>query len=154
MLIYRLAEKAGLARAPAPSGHELLVNYRGGAGTFPMVAYHRVLTGEVPPEVFAGKIVLVGTTTPTLHDIFPTPFASQSGMPGVEIHSHTLETLLQGIPLRRFSPLLLPLVALLAAARPAWTATPLPPLRTFFVRDPASLLLLRLTSAALLASHY
>ncbi len=127
MLIY----KAGLTRAPAPSGHELLVNYRGGPGTFPMVAYHRVLTGEVPPEVFAGKIVLVGATTPTLHDIFPTPFASQSGMPGVEIHAHTLETLLQGIPLRRVSPLLVPVVAVLAAAGAAWTATALRPLPAF-----------------------
>ena len=61
--------------------------------------------------VFAGKIVLVGATTPTLHDIFPTPFASQSGMPGVEIHAHTLETLLQGIPLRRAPMWLVPAVA-------------------------------------------
>src|SRR5258708_38028949 len=73
-----------------------------------MIGYHRVVTGEIPSEVFAGKIVLVGATTPTLHDSFPTPFASQSGMPGVEIHAHTLETLLQGIPLRRGSPLLVP----------------------------------------------
>ena len=131
MLIFRLAEKAGLARAAAPSGHELLINYRGGPGTFPMVAYHRIVTGEVPPEVFAGKIVLVGATTPTLHDIFPTPFASQSGMPGVEIHAHTLETLLQGIPLRRASRLLVPVVAVLAAAGAAWTATALRPLPAF-----------------------
>jgi adenylate cyclase len=131
MLIFRLAEKAGLARAAAPSGPELLVNYRGGPGTFPMVAYHRIVTGEVPPEVFAGKIVLVGATTPTLHDIFPTPFASQSGMPGVEIHAHTLETLLQGIPLRRASRLLVPVVAVLAAAGAAWTATALRPLPAF-----------------------
>jgi adenylate cyclase len=131
MLIFRLAEKAGLARAAAPSGHELLVNYRGAPGTFPMVAYHRIVTGEVPPEVFAGKIVLVGATTPTLHDIFPTPFASQSGMPGVEIHAHTLETLLQGIPLRRASRLLVPVVAVLAAAGAAWTATALRPLPAF-----------------------
>ena len=131
MLIFRLAEKAGLARAAAPAGYELLVNYRGGPGTFPMVAYHRIVTGEVPPEVFAGKIVLVGATTPTLHDIFPTPFASQSGMPGVEIHAHTLETLLQGIPLRRASRLLVPVVAVLAAAGAAWTATALRPLPAF-----------------------
>jgi adenylate cyclase len=131
MLIYRLAENAGLARAPAPAGRELLVNYRGGPGTFPMVAYHRIVTGEVPPEVFAGKIVLVGATTPTLHDIFPTPFASQSGMPGVEIHAHTLETLLQGIPLRRAPALLVPVAAVLAGAAAAWTATAFRPLPAF-----------------------
>ena len=131
MLIYRLAEQAGLSRGSAPAARELLVNYRGGPGTFPMVAYHRVVTGEVPPEVFAGKIVLVGATTPTLHDIFPTPFASQSGMPGVEIHAHTLETLLQDIPLRRAPALLVPLVAVLAGALAAWTATAFRPLPAF-----------------------
>ena len=131
MLIYRLAEKAGLTRGSAPAGREVLVNYRGGPGTFPMVAYHRIVTGEVPPEVFAGKIVLVGATTPTLHDIFPTPFASQAGMPGVEIHAHTLETLLQDIPLRRAPALLVPVVAVLAGALAAWTATAYRPLPAF-----------------------
>jgi adenylate cyclase len=131
LLIYRLAARAGLAQGPQPTGPEVLVNYRGGPGSFPTVAYHRVVTGEVPPEVFAGKIVLVGATTPTLHDIFPTPFASQSGMPGVEIHAHTLETLLQGIPLRRGWWLLVPVVTVLAGAVAAWSATALRPLPAF-----------------------
>ena len=133
LLLYRLGERAGLARGTAPSGSELLVNYRGGPSTFPMIAYHRVMTGEIPSEVFAGKIVLVGATTPTLHDIFPTPFASQAGMSGVEIHAHTLETLFQGIPLRRVSRWLVPVVAVLAGAAAAWTATALRPLPAFGV---------------------
>jgi adenylate cyclase len=133
LLIYRLGERAGLARGAAPTGSELLVNYRGGPNTFPMIAYHRVVTGEIPSEVFAGKIVLVGATTPTLHDIFPTPFASQAGMPGVEIHAHTLETLFQGIPLRRAPRFLVPIVAVLAGAAAAWTATALRPLPAFGV---------------------
>jgi len=133
LLLYRLGERAGLARGAAPSGSELLVNYRGGPSTFPMIAYHRVMTGEIPSEVFAGKIVLVGATTPTLHDIFPTPFASQAGMSGVEIHAHTLETLFQGIPLRRVSRWLVPVVAVLAGAAAAWTATALRPLPAFGV---------------------
>jgi adenylate cyclase len=90
-----------------------------------------VVTGEVPSEAFAGKIVLVGATTPTLHDIFPTPFASQAGMSGVEIHANTLETLLQDIPLRRTPPLLVAVVAVLAGAAAAFTATALRPLPAF-----------------------
>ncbi|MGH7399069.1 MAG: CHASE2 domain-containing protein [Candidatus Rokuibacteriota bacterium] len=131
LLIYRLGARAGLTRGAPPAGTELLVNYRGGPGSFPMVAYHRVVTGEIPPEVFEGKIVLVGATTPTLHDIFPTPFASLSGMSGVEIHANTLETLLQDIPLRRASRLLGPVLAVLAGATAAWTATALRPLAAF-----------------------
>ena len=131
LLLYRLAEKAGLAQAPLPEGHEVLINYRGGPGTFPTVAYHRVVTGEIPPETFEGKIVLVGATTPTLHDIFPTPFASKSSMPGVEIHAHTLETLLQGIPLRRAARPLVPFLAVVAGAGAALAATRLRPLPAF-----------------------
>jgi adenylate cyclase len=133
LLIYRLGERAGLARGSAPTSSDLLVNFRGGPNTFPMIAYHRVVTGEIPSEVFAGKIVLVGATTPTLHDIFPTPFASQAGMPGVEIHAHTLETLFQGISLRRAPRFLVPILAVLAGAAAAWTATALRPLPAFGV---------------------
>ena len=154
MLLYRRAERAGLAHAPAPAGPELLVNYRGGPGTFPMVAYHRVVTGEIPPEVFAGKIVLVGATTPTLHDIFPTPFASQSGMPGVEIHAHTLETLLQGIALRRAPRLLVPVIAVLAGALAAWIATALRPLPAFGVIAGGVLGYLGASQAAFLWARY
>ena len=154
MLIFRLAEKAGLAHAPAPTGGELLVNYRGGPGTFPMVAYHRVVTGEVPPEVFAGKIVLVGATTPTLHDTFPTPYASQSGMSGVEIHAHTLETLLQGIPLRRAPMWLVPVVAVVAGAAAAWTATALRPLPAFGIVAAAVAAYLAASHAAFVWARY
>ncbi|HEU4437793.1 MAG TPA: CHASE2 domain-containing protein [Methylomirabilota bacterium] len=129
--IYRLAEKAGLARAAPPAGRELLINFRGGPKSFPMVAYHRVLNGEIPPDVFRGKIVLVGATTPTLHDIFPTPFAATSLMAGVEIHAQALETLLRGIPLHRAPRLLVPVLAVIAGALAAWTATALRPLPAF-----------------------
>jgi adenylate cyclase len=134
VLLYRMAEKQGLARAPLPENRrDLLINYQGGPGMFPMVAYHRVVTGEVAPEVFTGKIVLVGATTPTLHDVFPTPFASKSDMPGVEIHAHTLETLLQGIPLHHAPWLLVSGLAVVAGAVAAWTATGLRPLPAFGV---------------------
>ena len=129
--IYRLAEQAGLARGGPPAGRELLINFRGGPKTFPMVAYHRVLNGEIPPEVFRDKIVLVGATTPTLHDIFPTPFAATSLMPGVEIHAQALETMLRGIPLRRAPRPLVPALAVIAGALAAWTATALRPLPAF-----------------------
>ncbi len=154
LLIYRLAHKAGLAVGPAPTARELIVNYRGGPGSFPMVAYHRVVTGEVPPEVFAGKIVLVGATTPTLHDIFPTPFASQSGMAGVEIHAHTLETMLQGIPVRRAPALVVPVMAVLAGAAAVWIATVFRPLPAFGLVAVAVLAYLASTHAAFAWARY
>ncbi len=130
--LYRLAADAGLARGRPPATREVLINFAGGPGSFPWVAYHRVIRGEVPPEAFAGKIVLVGATSPTLHDVFPTPFALE-GMPGVEIHAHMLETLLQGNPIRRPPAALVPLLTVLAGAGAAWAATVLRPLAAFIV---------------------
>ncbi len=154
LLIYRLAEKAGLARSPLPQGNEVLINYRGAPGTFPTVAYHHVVAGEVSPEVFRGRIVLVGATTPTLHDIFPTPFASKSSMPGVEIHAHTLETLLQGVALRRAPRFLVPLLTLVAGAAAALAATRLRPLPAFGLVGAGLVAHLAASHAAFLWSRY
>ncbi len=103
--LYRLGVKAGIPAAPLPARPKVLINYRGGPRTFPTVPYYRIIAGEVAPEEFRGKIVLVGATSPTLHDIFPTAFAPQGDMPGVEIHANMLETLFQGIWLTRISRL-------------------------------------------------
>ena len=99
--LHRLGVRAGIPSASLPRTSSFLINYRGGPQTFPRVPYYRIVTGEVPPEELRGKIVLVGATTPTLHDVFPTPFALQGGMPGVEIHANVLETLFQGNALLR-----------------------------------------------------
>ena len=138
MRLYRLAADAGLARGRLPATRDVLINFAGGPGSFPRVAYHRVIRGEVPPEAFAGKIVLVGATSPTLHDVFPTPFALE-GMPGVEVHAHMLETLLQGNPIRRAPAALVPLLTVTAGAGAAWAATVLRPLAAFLIAVAASL---------------
>jgi adenylate cyclase len=100
LLLYQLAAKAGITVEPSDKTW-FLINYRGGPRTFETVPYYRVLSGEVPPETFAKKIILVGATSPILHDVFSTPFAPQGDMPGVEIHANVLETLIQGIPINR-----------------------------------------------------
>ena len=96
-LLYREAIKAGLGKESF-SRDRFLINYRGGPNTFDTVPYYRVVTGEISPEYFHGKIVLVGATSPLLHDSYPTPFAPRGEMPAVEIHANILETMLQNIP--------------------------------------------------------
>jgi len=98
--LHRVAATAGLPVAPLPPVSEIRINYRGGPGTYPWVPYYRVVRGEVGPEVFAGKIVLIGPTSPVLHDLFATPFARGGDMPGVEIHANALETLIVGNRIR------------------------------------------------------
>ncbi len=101
--LYRLGVKAGIPAAGLPERPRVLINYRGGPKTFLTVPYYQVLNGEIEPDMFAGSILLVGSTSPILHDVFPAPFATHGDMPGVEIHANLLETLFQGIPLRRAS---------------------------------------------------
>ncbi len=51
-----------------------------------------VIEGRVPPDRFAGKLVLIGTSAVGLLDIKTTPL--DPAMPGVEIHAQILETVL------------------------------------------------------------
>jgi adenylate cyclase len=101
-VIHEIAGRAGLRVRPLPTAPEteILINFRGGPRTFPWVPYYRVLRGEVGSEVFSGKIVLIGATSPLLHDLFPTVFAGSGDMPGIEIHANVIETLVRGDPVR------------------------------------------------------
>ncbi len=113
--LYQVVTSRGLVAAPLPAARRILINYRGGPNSYPWFPYHRVVGGELPPEVFRDKIVLVGATSPVLHDVFATPFARAGNMPGVEIHANILETLLRGNRLREAPEWLSTAVAAVAA---------------------------------------
>jgi len=146
--IYRLAKAAGIPAAPLPASPEFLINYAGPPGAFPRVAYSRVVSGEVPPEIFEGQIVLVGATTQILHDVFPTPFAPLRTMPGVAIHANILNTLLSGIPIRRGPAWADAALAVLAGGAAGWIATAFRPLPAFLLVAGAALGFLAGTHAA------
>jgi adenylate cyclase len=129
--IYHLAAASGLPVAPLPRGKEIIVNYRGGRQTFPWVPYHRVVKGDVDPKIFKDKIVLVGPTTPVLHDLFPTPFERGGQMPGVEIHAHAIDTLIRGDNIGQAPNWLSPVLAVLFAPLGAWLVLRLRALRAF-----------------------
>ncbi len=95
--------KLGLRGAPLPRTNDVLINYRGGPKTFPWISYYRVLRGEIPASYWSDRIVMVGVTSPLLHDRFATPFARNGEMPGVEILANELETLMTGNWLREVS---------------------------------------------------
>ena len=72
----------------------LLINYLGPAKTFaPYYSAHQVALGDYPPEKFRDKIVLIGATTDTLQDLYPTPFSTTERTPGVEIVANAIHTL-------------------------------------------------------------
>lgn len=64
---------------------------------FKTVSYVDVLRGEVPPETFRNRFVLIGATAAGLGDAYATPASSPHGlMPGVEIFANVLQGLLSG----------------------------------------------------------
>jgi len=146
--IYRLAKAAGIRAAPLPAKPEFWINYAGPPDAFPRVAYSRVVSGEVPPEVFEGQIVMVGATTQLLQDVFPTPFAPFRNMPGVMIHANILDTLLSGIPIRRAPAWVDIGLAMVAGGAAGWAATAFRPFAAFLVVSGAALTYLAGTQAA------
>ncbi len=88
------ANDGGYVRADAAS-YQILLNFRGPVWGSPyrIVSLTSVLQNRVPADWMRDRIVLIGTTAPSLNDFFYTPFsAGQVGapaqIPGVEIQAH------------------------------------------------------------------
>ncbi|MDB9316018.1 CHASE2 domain-containing protein [Spirulina sp. CS-785/01] len=81
------------------AGYQILLNYRGPQGTFPVVSLQEVLEGEIASDLFRDRIVLIGSTAPSLKDILLTPYSDpllgdQERMAGVEVIAHTTSSLI------------------------------------------------------------
>ncbi len=87
------------------------INYAGIPGDYEHISYSQVISGEVPPEFFQGRIVLVGSYTVGIGDFYFTPLAPEVPMYGVEIHANILQNLLHGSYLQRV-PFGIPLLAI------------------------------------------
>jgi|GEM_PF-522607 len=131
-LIFQKAKNAGLTEAILPEG-PFFINFRGGPRTFRTIPFHRVINGEISPETFRNKIVLIGATSPLLHDVYATPFATNGNMPGVELHANVLETMLQGIPIQRVSRPMLLLLTFAMGIAGMWLAHHFSPISGLFV---------------------
>lgn len=70
------------------------INFRGPPGSFKRISYRQVLDGKSPPDFFKNKIVMIGVTSPSLHDVYHTPFVTTIPMSGVEIQANILEMML------------------------------------------------------------
>jgi len=102
---------------PLRSG-QLLINFAGPAKTYPTYSasnVHDGITLEENPDAFRGKIVLIGATTVTMQDVYPTPFSAQVPTAGVEIVANTVDTLISGQYLREAPPWVALIITLIAA---------------------------------------
>ena len=91
-------------------GYQILANPR--AAQFPTVSLKAVLTGQVSPEQFRDRIVLIGSTADSLKDFFYTSYSQHADgslrpMAGVELHANFISQLLSAV-LDGRSPLRVP----------------------------------------------
>jgi adenylate cyclase len=111
----------GVAAAEAPGDVEAdpsdfdddgaWIDYHGPPGTVETVSFSRVLEGEFRPGTFTDKLVVVGTTAPSLQDVHPTSTSGDDLMSGPEIQASTISTVRSGVPIRS-SPGVLDLAAI------------------------------------------
>ena len=94
------------------------IDFAGEPDTVESVSFSDVLRGQVDPEVFEGRIVVVGASAPTLQDVHPTS-AGGGLMPGAELQANAIVTILEDLPLQSApAGLDILLIVLLAAAGP------------------------------------
>lgn len=83
----------------ADAGYQILLNYRGPQGAFPMVSLTEVLENQVDPKLMQDRIVLIGSTAKSLKDLLLTPYSSSlmgtpEPMVGVEVHANLVSQII------------------------------------------------------------
>lgn len=71
-----------------------LVNFVGKPQSFKYHSFADVVKGRVKSDAFKDKLVLVGSTSPDMHDDYFVPTSNGKAMPGVEVHANALQTML------------------------------------------------------------
>lgn len=115
------------------NGNSMLVNFAGPARTYPTYSasdVHDGITLEQDPDAFRGKIVLIGATSLTLQDIYPTPFSATAPTPGVEIVANVVDTILQGKYITTAPPWVAMLIVVTAAGIAYLISLPKRPMQT------------------------
>jgi adenylate cyclase len=107
------------------NGGRLPIYYAGPAGTYPTYSasdVHDGITLEQDPDAFRGKIVLIGTTSLSLQDIYPTPFSASKTTPGVEVVANAVDTIING-KFMTYAPPWVALILVIIAAGLAYAIT-------------------------------
>lgn len=85
---------------PLPASADVLLNWRGGPGTYPAVSFAPLFSAlstesaKTGPAQFRDKIVIIGSTAPSLFDLRPTPMSQNH--PGLEILATAIDNLYTG----------------------------------------------------------
>lgn len=91
-------DSGGYFNLDAAGYQQMLAFHR--PGSFPLWSLDQLLNRQVPQAQIRGRIVLIGSTAPSLRDLFNVPYtrfvltARQMQMPGVELHANRTAALL------------------------------------------------------------
>jgi adenylate cyclase len=112
---------------PLNRQNKMLVNFAGGSQTYPYCHAAPSLLGsqECEKDKFKDKIVLIGATSETLQDLYPTPFSATNLTPGVEVVANAVATVLSG-EFYRIAPPWVSIVMILIGAAAAWFIVKIP----------------------------
>lgn len=91
--------KLGRLSVPVNRNGQMLISYSGGFGSFPVYSFFDVAAGVIKPEIFKGKIVLIGPVATGIAGFAVTPF--DSTFPGIEVVATVIENLLNSNLLAR-----------------------------------------------------
>ena len=101
----------GQLTIPADRRGFVQIDYDGGAGTFPTYSLADVVQHHLSPDVFRGRLVLIGATATGIGDMVLTPFPKSTlpgievranvPFPGVEVHANMLDGILYQHFIRR-----------------------------------------------------
>jgi adenylate cyclase len=76
------------------------IDFAGPPRTIRTLSFSRLLAHRFPPGFFRGRIVVVGASAPSLHDVHPTSSSGADELSGPEVQASAIATLEDGIPLR------------------------------------------------------
>ncbi len=86
---------------PHETGYQILINWRGEAGSFKHVSVSEVIEGKIAPGLLKDRIVLIGAYAPSLKDLAFTPYvkgnSKQQPPYGIEIHAHLTSQIVSAV---------------------------------------------------------
>ncbi|MBS3112887.1 adenylate/guanylate cyclase domain-containing protein [Candidatus Woesearchaeota archaeon] len=82
-------------------GSRFVINFIGKPYSFEYYSITDVIDGVVSAKVFKDSIVLIGATSPDMHDDYFVPTSSGKAMPGVEVHANIIQTMILGSQLEK-----------------------------------------------------
>jgi adenylate cyclase len=97
-VFYRLSSTSGAYRKVDAAGYQIFLKYRTARELAREITLTDVLSGELEADWIQGKIVLIGSSAPSLQDRLLTPYSSilsgDGKMPGVVVHGQMVSQIL------------------------------------------------------------